>query len=157
METLYTPHLETHYTELVYHCIRGSDATKAIHYARLMAEQAVGRAAHSEATSLLQTGLKLLEKLPQESGRLRAELELRSVELVVNFALHGPASPEVERTSGLICDLGEKIGEADQLLRGLLPLAVVYFTRGEPVRGLELGRRCLELAEATQDRLVDAR
>jgi tetratricopeptide (TPR) repeat protein len=50
-----------------------------------------------------------------------------------------------------MCELGEKIGEGDQLLRGLLLLCQVYFVRGEPVKGIDLAKRCLKLAETIQE------
>jgi len=137
----------------------GNDVAKALRYAQLAAEQAVGRAAYTEATGMLEAGLKLLDKLPEGVERLRAELELRSIESTVVFVLRGNTSPEFERLIRHMCELGEKIGEADQLLRGLIPLSMLHHNRGEPVRGLELARRCLELAEDTQDAglLADAR
>jgi class 3 adenylate cyclase/tetratricopeptide (TPR) repeat protein len=159
IERLYAQQVESHYTELAYHCIRGSDVAKALRYVQVAAEQAVGRAAYPEATGMLEAAVKLLDKQPEGVERLRAELELRSIESTVVFVLCGNTSPEFERLIRHMCELGEKIGEADQLLRGLIPLSMLYHNRGEPVRGLELARRCLELAEDTQNTglLADAR
>jgi hypothetical protein len=100
---------------------------------------------------MVETALRLLDKLPDGAERLRAELALRSIEYMVVFVLYGNSSPEVERATKRMCELGEKIGEDDQLLRGLIPLSLLYFDRGESSRGLELSRRCLELAKPTQD------
>src|SRR6266852_6820926 len=74
--------------------------------------------------------------------RLRAELALRSIESTVAFVLYGASSLERERAIRRMCELGERIGEVDQLLRGLIALCNLYFVSGEPVRGLELARRC---------------
>jgi len=93
----------------------------------------------------------MLDKLPEDRERLRAELSLRGIEYMVVFVLHGNSSPEVERATKRMCELGEKIGEPDQLLRGLIPLSLLCLDRGESIQGLELGRRCLELAKTTQD------
>src|SRR5262249_34873212 len=159
MENLYAQQLENHYTGLAHHYTRGNDAAKALRYARLAAEQAVGRAAYREATTMLEAALKLLDKLPDGAERLRAELALRGIESRVAMVLYGIASPVLERVIRRMCELGEEIGEVDQILTGLIALSYLYFQRGEPVRGLELGTRCLELAEATQDAglLADAR
>jgi tetratricopeptide (TPR) repeat protein len=151
MERLYAQQLENHYTELTYHYIRGNDVAKALRYAHLAAEQAVSRAAYTEATSMLEAGLKLLDKLPQGPERLHAELALRSIENTVAFVLYGSISPQRENAVRRMCDLGEKIGEADQLLPGLILLSHFYFAQAESSRGLELSRRCLELAATTQD------
>jgi tetratricopeptide (TPR) repeat protein len=158
IETLHSQQLEDHYGALARHYLLGNDAAMAIRYSQRAAEQAVGRAAYPEATSMLDAAMKLLYKLPDVTERLRAELELRSIEYMVTI-VYASGSPELERVTRRMCELGEKIGEADQVLRGLIPLSILYFTRGEPERGLELGRRCLELAEATKDAglLADAR
>jgi class 3 adenylate cyclase/tetratricopeptide (TPR) repeat protein len=151
LEGLYAQQLDDHYGALAYHYLRGNDVAQALRYAHLAAEQAVSRAAYAEATSMLQAGLRLLDKLPEGVERLRAELSLRTIESTVAFVLYGSSSPERERVIGRMCDPGEKIGEADQLLRGLIPLSFLYFTRGESAKGFELSTRCLELAEKTQD------
>jgi tetratricopeptide (TPR) repeat protein len=159
MERLYAPQLENHYTELAYHYIRGNDAAKALRYSQLAAEQAVGRAAYLEATSMLEAALKLLDKLPEGRERLRAELPLRGVEYMVAFVLYGNASLELDHVIRRMCELGEKIGEADESLRGLIALSMLHHNRGESVRALELSARCLEIAQATQnmEMLTDAR
>ena len=149
IETLYARQLEDQYSALARHYLRGNDAAKALRYAQLAAEQAMVRAAYREAASLLEAAMKLLDKL-RGSEHLRAELALRTIESTVAFVLYGSSSQERERSIRRMCELGEKIGEADQLLRGLIALSFLYFTRGESARGLELSRRCLELAEKAQ-------
>ena len=47
----------------------------------------MSRAAYAEAASLLDAGLKLLDKLPEGAERLRAELALRSIESTVALVL----------------------------------------------------------------------
>jgi hypothetical protein len=134
-----------------YHCIHGSDAAEALRYAHLAAEQAVGRAAYLEATNMVEAGLKLLNKLPEGPDRLRAELALRSIENMVAFVVYGGTSTQRERAVRRMCELGEEIGQGDQMLRGLITLSHFYFAQGESARGLELSTRCLELATTTQE------
>ena len=151
MESFYALQLENHYTELAHHCGHGSDAAKALRYTTLTAEQAMGRAAYPEATGMLEAGLKLIDNLPEGTERLRAELALRSVENTVAFVLYGSTSPQRESAVRRMCELGEKIGDSDQALRGLITLSHFYFAQAESARGLELSRRCLELAATTGD------
>jgi class 3 adenylate cyclase/tetratricopeptide (TPR) repeat protein len=151
LEELYAQQLEDHYSELAHHYLRSNDTAKAIRYAQLAAEQAVSRGTYAEATSLIETAIKLLDKLPEDNERLRAELALRNSEQGVAFVLYGAASPEREHVIRRMCELGERIGEKDQLLRGLITLANLYFQRGELSQALELAKRCLELAETSQD------
>jgi class 3 adenylate cyclase/tetratricopeptide (TPR) repeat protein len=151
VEARYAEQLEDHYSDLAYHFLRGGDAAKAIYYAQLAAEQALSRGAYPEATGLVEAALKLVDKLPDRTERLRAELRLRSHQSVLVRVLYGGASLEREDVIRRVCELGETIGETDDLLRGMITLCNLYFLRGDCVRGLELATRCLQLAEATRD------
>ena len=151
LEELYAPQLNDHYSDLAHHFLRGSDVTKAIYYAQLAAEQAISRGTYAEATSLVETALRLVDQLPEGNERLHAELALRSHQSVLVMVLYGGSSPEREQVIKRVCELGETIGDTDQLLSGLISLCNLYFLRGEPLPGLELAGRCLKLAESTSD------
>ena len=151
IEELYPDQLEDHYSDLARHFLGGTDAAKAIRYAQLATEQALSRGAYLEASNLVKAALKLLDRLPDRTEGLRAELPLRSHESVLASVLYGGASPEREQVIRRVCELSEAIGETDHLLRGMITLSNFYFLRGESVRGLEVATRCLRLAEATGD------
>jgi predicted ATPase len=53
-----------------------------------------------------------------------------------------------------MCEVGERLGEVEQLLPGLITLSGLCFRRGEPTRGLEFARRALELAGVRQDQAL---
>jgi tetratricopeptide (TPR) repeat protein len=158
IEALFEEQLEDHYSELARHHLQGTDTARAVHYAQLAAEQALLRGTYAEATSLIEAALKLLNRLPEGNERLRAELALRGIESTIAFVQYGGGSHERERAISRMCELGEKLGEADQLLRGLTMLCNLYFVRGESVRGLEHANRCVELSAVGQHArlLVDA-
>jgi class 3 adenylate cyclase/predicted ATPase len=158
MESLYADRLDDYLSELARHYRYGVSTDKALRYAQLAAEQAMRRGAYPEAASLIETALKLLDKLPEGDHRLRAELTLRTIESMVAYVMQGGASQERERPIRRMCELGEKLGERDQLLRGLTALASLHFNRGESLLGYDLAKRNLDLAETTQDPrlLVDA-
>ena len=151
IEALYPQQLSDHCRDLAHHYLRSDDAAKAIRYAQLAAEQEVNRGSYAEAAGLIERAVKLVDRLPSRNERLRIELALRSVESIATMVLYGGPSSQREHVIKRMCQLGESIGEADQLLRGLLPLCTLYFLRGESVRGLELAERCLKLAEPTRD------
>jgi tetratricopeptide (TPR) repeat protein len=151
LEEIYPQQLNEHYGDLAHHYLLSDNAAKGINYAQLAAEQALTRGTYADAISLTDAALKLLDRLPDESDRLRAELALRNIKSVLAFVLRGNPSLEHERAIRRVCELAEKIGEKEQLLRGLTSLSSVYFTRGESRQGFELARRCLDLAKATQD------
>jgi predicted ATPase len=87
IEELCVHKLEDHYSDLARHYLRSDDAAKAVQYARLAAEQQVNRGSYAEATSLIEAALKLVDRLPDENQRLRAELSLRSIESSVALVL----------------------------------------------------------------------
>ncbi|MBV8359221.1 MAG: AAA family ATPase, partial [Deltaproteobacteria bacterium] len=151
IEAVYVGQLEGHYSELARHHLRGNDAAKAVHYAQLAAEQALGRGAYAEAANLIDAALKVLARLPETDDRLRSEFALRTIESTVTFVVYGANSSERERAVVRMRELGERLGGGQYLLRGLIPLSNMYFTRGEAVRGLELARRSIDLAEGSGD------
>jgi class 3 adenylate cyclase/tetratricopeptide (TPR) repeat protein len=151
IEQLYEQQLEDHWGELTHHYLRGIDARKAVHYARLAAKQAISRSAYPEAASIAEAALNVLEAIPDSAERIRAELALRNVEAVWAYVRFSPASPELERLALRIYALGEKLGHSDELVHGLLPLARLYFNRGEVSRALAPAMRGLEVAESTRD------
>ena len=154
IEELYAHQLEDRYSDLARHYLRGSNMVKALRYAQLAADQAVARGAFSEAASTIEAVLKPLERLPKDTELMRNELSLRSIQTMVERALHGRA--ENDRVIRRMCELGEKIGEKEELLRALLALSTLHFTRGEIARGLEVAQRCICLAESVQDARLQA-
>jgi hypothetical protein len=96
-------------------------------------------------------GAQPLKGIERPLERLRAELMLRSIQTTLAFVLYGASSRQREEAVRRVCDLGERIGEGGQSLRGLISLVQLHFTQGESSRGLELARRCLELARTSQD------
>jgi class 3 adenylate cyclase/predicted ATPase len=159
IEGLYAHQLNDHYSDLAHHYLRGNNTTKAVQYAQLAAEQAVSRGSYAEATSLIEEGLKLVDRLSDESKRLRSELALRNTESMLGFVLHGASSIEREHVIRRICQLAQKLAEGDHLLRGLILLSGLEYTRGEPIRGLQLARRYLDLTNTVREEglLADAR
>ena len=151
LETLYQDRLEDHYSALARHYLLGDDARRAFQYARLAVEQAAARAAYSEALNLIDAALKLVDVLPEDAERLRTELALRSIESMVAFVLFGASSHRRELTIRRMCELGERLGEREELVGGRIHLSNLYFTRGEALRGMEVAGRALELLEGTKD------
>jgi tetratricopeptide (TPR) repeat protein len=151
IEDLYGNQLEDHYGDLANHYLRGNDTSKATRYAELAAEQAISRGAYPQAMSLVETALKLVEKLPDAVEGSRAELGLHTIESTVAIVLHGASSKERERVIRRMCELAEALGARDQFVGALSTLSGLYFTQGESAKGLELATRCLTLSKGMQD------
>ena len=154
IETLFAERLEDHLGELAHHYLLSPDVVRGIRYARLAAEQALGRSAYNEASAMLEAALKLLDKHPDSTERLRAELGLRTNESALAFVRYGSSSKPRELVINRICEVGEKIGEPDQVVRGLVSMVNLRFTQGEASRGLEIAKRCLEIAKSTEDSVL---
>jgi tetratricopeptide (TPR) repeat protein len=150
IEARYAERLDDHLSELAHHHLLGNDSAKAVRYSRLAAERAANRAAYGEAAQTIAAALKLLDRLPEGTDRFRAELDLRTIENNASVVLHGFASREHQLAVERICEVAEQLGEKAVLLGGLLNLANLYYARGEPVRTLELARRCIGMAADAQ-------
>lgn len=134
IEALYAGQLDDHLSELARHHLHGNDAKKAVQYGQLAAEQAISRAAYTEAARMIQDALKLLDQLPDEAERVRAELPIRNLEIVLAFTLYGGASWERERAIRRACVLGEKIGGREEVA-SLLTLEPLFPTWGSDATG----------------------
>jgi predicted ATPase len=151
IEATFNDRLEDHFSELAHHYVLSSDQAKAIHYSQAAAQQAADRSAFREAAKNLEAALQLLDKLPDNSERLRTELKLRNTQVAVAGVLCGIASNERLRAIERVCELSERLGETVMQLHGLINLAQLYYPRGEPARVLELSDRCLKLAESADN------
>jgi hypothetical protein len=102
--------------------------------------------------------LKLLNVLPDDAERMRDELAMRSIESVLAFVLHGASSNRREEAIRRMCELGERLGQREELISGLINLSNLHYTRGEALHGIEVARRTLDLVEGTTDAdlIVDA-
>ena len=107
------------------------------------------RGAYGQALANVEPALKLLQGLRDDPERLRAELGVRLLEVRIVRVLYAASSAESLQTFERVCELSEQLGDTSALLRGLLGMAFWYSNRGELVRGAEIARRCLELAERT--------
>jgi class 3 adenylate cyclase/tetratricopeptide (TPR) repeat protein len=152
IEALYRERLDDHYTELAHHYLSSNNAAKAIQYLRLAAEQAAGRGAYAQALANVDPALKLLEALPDESERLRAELGVRLLEGRIAPARYGMASLERVQICERVCELSERLGDTTAQFFGLLNLGFAYSNRFEASRAQAIAKRLMELAEQNPTR-----
>jgi class 3 adenylate cyclase len=154
IEASYRERLEDHYDDLARHYRLGENAAKAIEYLRLAGEQAMDSGAYAQALANVEPALKLLQGLPDDPTRLRAELGVRLLEGRIVIALYthgGAASTGLLQIFERVCELSQRLGDTSAVLRGLIGQVVVYGNRLEVVRSLDMCRRCLELAERNQN------
>jgi class 3 adenylate cyclase/tetratricopeptide (TPR) repeat protein len=151
IEALHHERLEDHYVELAHHYRSSNNTAKAVEYLHLAGEQALDRGAYAQAVANVEPALKLIERLPEEVERLRAELGVRLMEGRTVPVLRGVSSAERLQNSERVCELSEQLGDTSALIRGLFNMGMVYVHRREARRAQAIASRCLKLAEQNQD------
>jgi tetratricopeptide (TPR) repeat protein len=147
IEALSSERLEDYYADLARHYRLSHNAAKAVEYLRLVGEQAVGRGAYAQALANVEPALRLIERFPEGTQRLRAELSVRLMEGMTVTALYGLSSTERLQTFERVCQLSEPLGDAPALFLGLLNIGYAHTHRFEALRAREIARRCVKLAE----------
>jgi tetratricopeptide (TPR) repeat protein len=151
IEALYHERLEDHYADLAHHYRLSKNVAKAVEYLCLAGEQSVDRSAYAQALVNVERALPIVDALPEGPDRLRAELRVRVMQGMAVSLLYGLASTERVQTFQRVCELGEQLSDESAMLRGLLNLGGAYLSGGEVARSLEMTKRCVELAERSQN------
>ena len=98
LELVYRENLNDHLAALTHHYARSGNPGKAVDYCLLAIRQSEARGSLTEAVALFETGLDLLQKLPDDDSRADRELDLRNAAYGALGDTKGLASPEVERS-----------------------------------------------------------
>jgi class 3 adenylate cyclase/tetratricopeptide (TPR) repeat protein len=158
IESLYAGRLEDHLEELAHHYSRSDNVPKAVEYLQMAAAQAVSRSHYNEASSHTTAALKLLDRLPERSTRLAAELGLQMLTAQASMVLLGYNAPEVERALLRAESVCQEVGNATQMFPILSALRIYYLGFAKHRRGHELAQQLLEIAqhEGSKSHLAEA-
>ena len=99
LESIYRENLNDHLAALTHHYARSGNPGKAVEYCLLAIQQSQARGSFIEVVALFETGLDLLQKLPDDDSRADRELDLRNLAHSALGDTKGLASPEVERST----------------------------------------------------------
>ncbi|MFZ0677848.1 adenylate/guanylate cyclase domain-containing protein [Candidatus Binatus sp.] len=99
LELVYRDNLGDHLAALTHHYAHSGNHEKAVGYCLLAIEQSQERGSFAEAVALFETGLDLLQKLPDDDSRADRELDLRILAHPALGDTKGLASPEYERST----------------------------------------------------------
>ena len=110
LELVYSENLNDHLAALTHHYARSGNPAKAVEYCLLAIRQSQARGSLIEAVALFETGLDLLQKLPDDDSRADRELDLRNLGNGALGDTKGLASPEVERSTALALALCQRPG-----------------------------------------------
>jgi class 3 adenylate cyclase/tetratricopeptide (TPR) repeat protein len=131
IESLFAASLADHYTDLAHHYGRSGNASKAVNYLHLAAQQAMSRSAYAEARDQLTAALELIRTLPDNIDRDRTEIAMRfSLAFCILLSVPGAFlqtafAENLERAR----DLCEKIGD-DASRLGILAALVFPYSNG---------------------------
>jgi tetratricopeptide (TPR) repeat protein len=110
LEELYADGLDDHIVELAHHYSRSGIPAKSVKYCVRAVQQSVERGSFAEAVAQFESGLELLQKLPDDDRRAELELDLRNAVSMALRSIKGWGSPEFERSSARAVELCERPG-----------------------------------------------
>ncbi len=134
-------------TELALHFERGREYARALRYRRTAAEQALRQYAYREALNHLTIALELLKAAPATVEREQQEITLSCTLGTTLAALHGYASPMVERAyarARALCQRVDTTAQSFPVLRGLWSF---YIVRADFVTARELAEQLTQIAQ----------
>src|SRR5262249_31623450 len=118
---------------------------------KLAAGQSVRRSANSEAIGYLQTGLELLNTLPNTAERLAEEVTLQLALTVPMAITEGPGSLRAERAYKRARELCEQFADNARLAPALWGMFLMYLFRAEYRTAGEVAEQLRRVGEHTKD------
>jgi hypothetical protein len=110
LEEIYAESLDDHVAELAHHYARSGNPRKALEYCVLAAQQFTIRGSYAEAVAQFESGIELLQKLPDDDQRAELELDLRNATDDALATIKGYSSPEAEYSSARATQLCRRPG-----------------------------------------------
>jgi predicted ATPase len=133
--------------ELAMHFERGRDYTRAAHYLKQGANNAIRRFAYQEAVELARRGIELLERLPDTHEIVNEALCLHLTLGVPLIATEGYASPNVGKVYMRARELYEQLGDSPDVSEVFWGLWTFHTLSAELETARHLAERFLELGE----------
>ena len=136
---------------LAHHSAEAGLVEKAVLYWERAARQSAERSAMAEAVAQSRNGLDLLERLPDNAGRSRKELELQSILAAALVATVGNAAVETGQAYARARALCEQLGDTTTLVPVLSGLSTHHQTRSEFAAMRQTALDLLRLGEQLSD------
>ena len=151
--------IETHFPEtvdsqpelLAQHYADSGLAEKSVAYWERAGQRSAARSAMAEAAAQFQKGLDQLMLLPDDGGRRRQELELRSALGAVLQAVKGLAAPETGIAYARARELWEQLGSPSEFFHVPAGQSIYHMFRGEFDLALRLDEDLLNLSRQRGD------
>jgi class 3 adenylate cyclase/tetratricopeptide (TPR) repeat protein len=134
---------------LGHHLERGREPLRAAHCLERAGRRAAGTAALAEAAAHYRRGIELLGPLPESNERGRQEMWLQILLGNALMGLEGHGADSLRPVWQRAIELGERVGDADELTAALNGLAVQEVDNANLDAAITLARRQLEIADET--------
>ena len=141
-ESKYSRSIDDHAAELAHHYARGGNPAKAVEYCARAIVRFADLGSNAEVLAQFESGLELLQQLPDDDRRAELELDLRNVAGGTLGDSKGFASPEAAQSSARAMLLGRRPGISWQKTWSALYADLfVHLTRPDLRKACELSRR----------------
>ena len=148
LERAYAGRLAEVSAELAFHLEESGQAERAVPYLEEAAERAVRRGAHSEAASMLEHGLTIIDPLPRTPERTLRTIRLCMVLGTALLPTRGYADPKVVRAFERARQLSEESKDSVQLFQALFAVTASYITQARLERAQEAAQQLERLLPA---------
>ena len=159
LESIYAERLDAHVAELAHHYARGGNPDKAVEYCQRAIWRFTYLGSNAEALAQFESGLELLQKLPDDNHRAELELDLRNAALGPVGDSEGLASPEAEQSYARAMELSQRPGiNWEKAWWALYGVLFVNLTRPDLRKASEIAAELVARAEehGSAELLADA-
>jgi class 3 adenylate cyclase/predicted ATPase len=136
---------------LAQHWAQAGDAERAVSNWHKAGKQAIQRCANQEAIAQLTKGLRMLDRLPHQTGRDRTELGLQLLLAEALMADKGWTAPEMRTCYARARELCDRIGDTAGLFPVLYGQFSHHLSRDESDAAHDVALQTLQLTEGTDD------
>ncbi|HEX4945853.1 MAG TPA: protein kinase [Blastocatellia bacterium] len=138
-------------SELAHLLETARDFERATECYLLAAQNAAQVFAYQEAALLANRGLELLKSLPKTLEHNQLELNLQTTISIALMVTKGSQAPEVERAHTRAKELGQQLGETQQLYTALYGLWYMNLVKAELPGARVIGEQLFTLAQESED------
>ncbi len=147
IEASFAQSIDDHLSQLAHHYSRSSNTEKAIEYLDRAGQQAQARGALKGAEILFKQAIGALGTTSETPERTQREFNLQYALWQALFFTSGYTTDETVRATRRLRELGEKIGNPEQLLLMLETAVIPTFGRGEMTTAQQIADQIVEIAE----------
>ncbi|MFZ0660646.1 MAG: adenylate/guanylate cyclase domain-containing protein [Candidatus Binataceae bacterium] len=156
MEQLFAGQLDDHLGELAHHYGSSGNASKAVGFLKLAAEQASARSAYDDGIRYVNEALTLLASLPDSRKRDREEIGILGIQGPLLATTQGFASLALAESLNRGMALCQRIGEGPEMFRVMFGLCSFNLARNRLQDAMSLAEKTLNLSRLMNDEIAEA-